>query len=241
MPDSEPRKDRDRPHGAGPDISQFLLHTCHDLRTVLRGIRVHAELLAKESKREGAQDFADHVNPIVDGTAKLERLANGLTSYSIACQIDRSLFVYTPLEVVLRSELARLAKDLRENDALATYDPLPRVRCDPDRIQQLFENLLRNALVHRGECAPRIHVSAQEDGDSWLFAVRDNGPGIEGDYLERVFEPFERLRGQQSPGPGLGLATCRKTVENHGGKMWAESEVGRGSTFYFTLPAEPQS
>jgi signal transduction histidine kinase len=220
-----------------PDLSEFLLHTCHDVRSCLRAIRVHAELLAKANSPQEVAGFAEHAGRIVEGTAKLELLINGLSSYSLACQIDRSLFVVTPLEVVLRAEIARMSKLIRENDATVTYDPLPRIECDPDRIPQLFENLVRNALTHRGECAPLVHISAEEQESLWLFSVRDNGPGIEQSYLDRIFQPFERLRGQQSPGPGLGLATCRKIVENHGGEMWAESKPGAGCTFYFTLPS----
>lgn len=212
-----------------PDLAQFLLHTCHDVRSCLRAIRVHAEFIAKASPDE-------HAARIIDGTSKLELLVNGLSSYSLACQIDRSLFVRTPLEVVLRAEIARMGKLIREHEATVTYDPLPRIECDPDRVPQLFENLIRNALAHRGECAPLVHFSAEEQEGRWLFSVRDNGPGIEPSYLDRIFQPFERLRGQQSAGPGLGLATCRKIVENHGGEMWAQSKLGAGSTFFFTLP-----
>ena len=137
---------------------------------------------------------------------------------------------------MLRTVLARLDKELRSNDAKVSYDKLPRVSGDPDRLMQVFENLLRNALHHRGEAPPRIHITAEKQAEGWLFAVRDNGPGVEADYLESIFRPFERLHGRQRPGPGLGLAVCRAIVERHGGRIWAESQAGAGSTFFFTLP-----
>jgi signal transduction histidine kinase len=223
-----------------PEIGNFLLRTSHDLRSSLRAIRVHAELLAKRLEAGNTSDFDHHVSVIVADSSKLELLADGLAAYSIACQVDQSSFVVAPLEVMLRTQLAKLGQQLRENGAVVTYDPLPRIYGDPDWLRQLFEHLLRNALLHRGPAAPRIHISAEKQEQSWLFSVRDNGPGIESEYLERIFQPFERLRGQQSPGPGLGLAICRKIVERHGGRIWAESKPGSGSTFFFSLPAEPR-
>ena len=101
---------------------------------------------------------------------------------------------------------------------------------------QVFEHLIRNALVHRGDARPQIHISACKRGQDWVFAVRDNGPGVDGTALERVFRPFERLKGGESTGAGLGLAISREIVERHGGRMWAESQVGDGATFFFTLP-----
>jgi signal transduction histidine kinase len=224
---------------SGPEISHFLLQTCHDLRASLRGIRVHAELLVKEREVGETPNFAQHLSVIVADTGRLEQLANGLAGYSIACQIDKGSFVLAPMDVMLRGELVRVGQELRENGAEVTYDDMPRIHCDPDRLQQLFEGLLRNALLHRGAAAPRIHISAEKQGETWLFGVRDNGPGIESAYLERIFEPFERLRGRQAPGPGLGLTICRAIVEKHGGRMWAKSEPGKGATFFFTLPGEP--
>ncbi|MBZ5626859.1 MAG: hypothetical protein LAQ69_50520 [Acidobacteriia bacterium] len=225
---------------SGPGLSQFLLHTCHDLRASLRTIRVHAEMLVKEREAGENANYAQHLSAIVEDAGKLDMLANGLAGLSIACQIDPRCFVVAPMEVLLRAVLARLSQDLRENSAEVTYDALPQIRGDPDRLNQVFESLLRNALVHRGPAAPCVHISAEKQAESWLFGVRDNGPGIESEYLERIFEPFERLRGKQAKGPGLGLAICREIVEKHGGRIWAESAPGKGATFFFTLPGEPR-
>jgi signal transduction histidine kinase len=103
---------------------------------------------------------------------------------------------------------------------------------------QVFEHLIRNALLHRGDAAPRIRIEAAPHDEGWLLTVRDNGPGIEASALERIFLPFERLKGKQLGGAGLGLTTCRAIIERHGGRIWAESSPGDGATFCFVLPAE---
>jgi len=141
------------------------------------------------------------------------------------------------MDVLLRLVLTKLDKDLRDCGAEVAYSELPIVRGNPDRLMQLFESLLRNALVHRGQAAPRIHISAGKQAEGWLFGVQDNGPGVEREFLESIFTPFERLHGNERAGAGLGLAICRAIVERHEGRIWAESEPENGATFWFTLPA----
>jgi len=136
---------------------------------------------------------------------------------------------------MLRTALARLDKEIQECGAEVTCSELPQVSGKPDRLVQVFEILLQNALRHSGRNSPRIHVTAAQRADEWVFAVRDDGCGIDADYLERIFKPFERLNTERD-GVGMGLAICRATVERHGGRIWAESTLGTGSTFFFTLP-----
>ena len=131
---------------------------------------------------------------------------DGLTKYSLALQTDGVLPIHQATDVLLRSALMKLKKELSDCDGKVTYDELPRVTGDPDRLMQVFEHLVRNALVHRGETAPKIHISACKRGEDWVFAVRDNGPGVDGAALERIFRPFERLKGGERTGAGLGLA-----------------------------------
>jgi signal transduction histidine kinase len=236
-----PGQEKDGPKESGAAdraTSEFLLRACHDLRTLLRSIRPHAELLLKRPEAPPMSDLSEHLGFIIDGARRIDLLLDGLSSYSIALQVERESFQPTPMEVMLRTVLARLDKELSSHDAKVSYDRLPRVPGDPDRLIQVFENLLRNALQHRGEAPPTIHISAERHAEGWLFAVRDNGPGVEAAYLETIFRPFERLHGRQSPGPGLGLAVCREIVERHGGRMWAESPAGSGATFFFTLPED---
>jgi signal transduction histidine kinase len=224
-----------------PETSRLLLHISHDLRTSIRAIRVHSELLIKEWDAGQTANFAQRLGAILADTGRLESLADGVSGYSIACQVDPGSFVLVSLDIILRASLARLARELTEHGAVVTHDPLPRIRCEPDRIGQVFENLLRNTLHHRQAAPPSVHISSQDQGDRCLIGVRDNGPGIEAAYLERIFKPFERLRGHQATGPGLGLAICRAIVERHGGRIWAESQPGSGSSLWFTLPSESRA
>jgi len=218
--------------------SEFLLRVCHDLRTSLRSIRAHAELLLRSQEAPQVSDLSERLGFIVDGVQRIDSLAEGLASYSIALQTGKESFQPTPMDVMLRTVLARLDKEIRSNDAKVSYTKLPRVSGDPDRLMEVLENLVRNAIEHRGEAPPSIHITAEKQAEGWLFSVRDNGPGVERAYLESIFNPFERLHGRQRPGPGLGLAICRAIVERHGGQIWAEAQSGSGATFFFTLPAD---
>ena len=114
---------------------------------------------------------------------------------------------------------------------------LPTVHADATQLTQLFQNLIGNALKYRNDRAPQIRVDARADEEAWLFSVQDNGIGIESQYFERIFQMFQRLHTRDEfSGTGIGLAICRRIVERHGGKIWVESEPGRGSTFHFAIP-----
>lgn len=217
------------------ELSDFLLRLCHDLRSPLRAIRAHAELLQKGSNTAAA-DSGQLLGFIVSGAENIYLLADGLSTYSLALRTDPSSFQPAQMDVLLRLTLAKLRKELQACGGEVTYDPLPRIWGNPDRLSNVLENLILNAVRHRGTAAPRVHVRAEQREQEWIFAVRDNGPGIEAAQLQRIFKPFERLRGKESPGAGLGLAIAREVVERHGGKIWAESAAGGGSIFFFTLP-----
>ncbi|MEQ8536914.1 MAG: ATP-binding protein [Coleofasciculus sp. D1-CHI-01] len=120
---------------------------------------------------------------------------------------------------------------------MVTYDALPTVIADQTQLTQLFQNLIGNAIKFRSETPPNVHISAQNQGNEWTFVVRDNGIGMESEYLERIFTIFQRLHSRRDyPGTGIGLAICKKIVERHGGRIWVNSELGIGTTFYFTIP-----
>jgi light-regulated signal transduction histidine kinase (bacteriophytochrome) len=146
----------------------------------------------------------------------------------------------TDLEAIVNRSLNDLNLAIRENNAQITVKPLPTVTANPQQMMQLFQNLIANALKFRGEAPPSILIQAELKHEEWLFSVQDNGIGIKPQYLERIFVIFQRLHSRDKyPGTGIGLAICRKIVERHGGRIWVESELGRGTTFYFTLPVQP--
>jgi chemotaxis family two-component system sensor kinase Cph1 len=143
----------------------------------------------------------------------------------------------TDCEALLAQVLAGLKTAVAESGATVTHDPLPVVPGDPAQIEQVFSNLLSNALKFRGAAAPRVHVGAVRRGDDWEFSVHDNGIGVDPAYAGQIFEMFERLHSQeQYPGTGMGLAICRKVVENHHGRIWLDTGSGAGARFVFTLP-----
>jgi chemotaxis family two-component system sensor kinase Cph1 len=139
------------------------------------------------------------------------------------------------METIVRSALARLDQEMRTAGGAATYNPLPRVTGDSDRLIELIENLVRNSLECAAAPPPEIRIDARQKEGDWLFSVTDNGRGVEPEYLEKIFLPFERLRANHRP--GLGLAICRVIVERHGGRIWAEPRSGSGLAVFFTLPA----
>src|SRR5206468_1426658 len=140
-------------------------------------------------------------------------------------------------EEVIESALADLEAAIKDRDALVTHDELPVVRGDRVGLTELLENVITNALKFHGSEFPVIHVGAERRGDEWCLSVRDNGIGMDPRYADRIFQPFRRLHTRDEySGSGMGLAICRKIVERHGGRIWVESESGKGSTFFFTLP-----
>ena len=215
------------------ETAEFLLRLCHDLRSSLRAIRTNSELLARDAANAALPGCAERVGFIVGGMRQIDAMIDGLAGYAAALQTDPATFQRARTDVLLRTALARIDKSLAEAGGGVTYDELPAVNGNPDRLVQLFEQLLRNVIAHRGETAPRAHVSAAQHNGEWLFSIRDQGPGVEAGELERIFRPFERLH--RGEGPGLGLAACKAIVEAHGGRIWAESDGG-GLTVYFTVP-----
>jgi signal transduction histidine kinase len=222
------------------DLSEFLLRACHDVRSALRAIRTHTEIVQKNVPADKASGVNRNFAFIDEGARRIELLTDGMSGYSIALQIEEATFQPARMDVMLRTALARIDREMQERGAEVTYGELPQVSGKPDRLVQVFEILLHNALRHGGQSSPRIHVTAENKAGEWLFAIRDNGPGIDAAYLERVFRPFERLHPGKTESAGMGLAICRAIVERHGGKLWAESTPGTGSTFHFTLPVISQ-
>ena len=148
-------------------------------------------------------------------------------------------FELTNCETVFDQAVTNLQVALDEGRALITHDTLPTVMADGGQLTQLFQNLISNAIKFHGEEPPQVQVSAEQQDTEWVFSVRDNGVGIEPEFAERIFVIFQRLHSRDDyPGTGIGLSVCQKIVERHGGRIWVKSELGNGSTFYFTLPQQ---
>jgi PAS domain S-box-containing protein len=218
------------------ELEQFAYVATHDLQEPLRAVASCVQLLQKRYEGqldEKAQEFITHA---VDGTKRMQTLINDLLAYS-RISTDAQVFASTNCEMVLQEALANLMVAIDESGAAVTRDALPMVSGDATQLTQLFQNLVGNALKFRGERPPEIHIGVVRNNGDWRFSVADNGIGMEPQYFERVFLVFQRLHTRKEyQGTGIGLAICKKVVERHGGRIWAESEPGQGATFCFTIP-----
>jgi PAS domain S-box-containing protein len=220
------------------DLKQFAYAASHDLREPLRSIAGFARLLEKRYKGKLDEKADEFIDFIVDGVNRMDRLIHDLLEYS---QVDTKGKDFEPVNcsVALQEAVNNLRAAIEESGAELTHDPLPSVIADPSQISRLFQNLISNAIKFRGNEPLKISISVRRKGDAWIFSVHDNGIGIDPQFFDRIFGIFQRLhKTGEYEGTGLGLTICKKIVERHGGKIWVESESGKGSTFFFTLPAE---
>lgn len=167
---------------------------------------------------------------------RIEALLKDLLNYLEVTERDRDRLSPVDCNRVLSQALLFLRIAIQQSGATVTADPLPTVVAQEVMLTQLFQNLIGNSIKYRGEAAPTIHISVERTEEGCLFSVRDNGIGIDPADSERVFGMVKRLHGKELPGTGIGLTLCRKVVERHGGRIWVESETGRGATFKFTIP-----
>ena len=218
------------------DLMNFTHVISHDLKSPLHTIGGFANLLARRYKGKidaGADEILDD---IVNGVNRMQELIKDLLEYSQARTKKKQL---TPIACtsVVKKAVSNLEAVINANNASITYDDLPTIRADSLQLISLFQNLIDNAIKYRKEEDPRIHISAEQKGNEWIFSIRDNGIGIDSKGSERIFGMFQRLSNDQS-GTGIGLATCKEIAKRHGGRIWVESNPGKGSTFYFTITAE---
>jgi signal transduction histidine kinase len=221
---------------------EFLKIAVHDLREPLRAIRSSSELLAGIHAEAQDEGTARCLRFIAEGVDRMELLLRDIAEY---CYEELGTLV--PMETDLTAALAeaerQLSNELKRNEAILTHDPLPVVMGDPRALTTVFQCLISNSCKFRGSAPPRIHVEAElrtgatQGASEWTVSVRDNGQGFKPAYQERIFEPFERLNGKRYPGSGLGLPLAKTIIEQHAGRIWAESALGQGSKFRFTLPA----
>jgi chemotaxis family two-component system sensor kinase Cph1 len=217
------------------ELEQFAYVASHDLQEPLRMISSYTQLLAQRYRDKLDQDANDFIDYAVSGAQRMQLLISDLLTYSrVGTRGEPPAPVHA--RAALLQATLNLSVAIGEAGAEVTSDTLPTVRADSNQLVQVFQNLLGNALKFRGAEAPKIHVSAEPGGAGWLFRVRDNGVGIDPKYFPRLFQIFQRLHSKKVQGTGIGLATCRRIIERHGGEIWVESEAGKGSVFCFTLP-----
>ncbi len=218
------------------ELEQFAYISSHDLQEPLRMIASYLQLLERKYKGK-LDDKADkYINFSVDGATRMQNLIDDILDFSRITTRAKELKP-TDLESVYNGVISNLEVSIKETKADIVHDHLPVVMADNTQIAQVFQNLISNAIKFRSEDQPKINITTKEEEDHWLFAVQDNGIGIDSKHSDRIFEVFKRLHKKRDyPGTGIGLAITKKIVERHGGYIWVKSEIDKGSIFYFTLP-----
>ena len=221
------------------ELERFAYIASHDLQEPLRMIANFTSLLEAEHGSSLDPQASEYMNFIVDAARRMQELVSDLLEYSRLGYEDAG---YTELDTRAQTELAltNLEEGIQGTHAIITIDDLPVIRANPVRFLRLMQNLMGNGIKYRKkDQRPEILVSAKDTGDEWVFSVSDNGIGIKEQYLNQIFVIFKRLHNRQEyKGTGIGLTICKKIVESMGGKIWAESEPDKGSTFHFTIPKE---
>jgi len=220
------------------ELQEFAYALAHDLQEPLRMVVNFTQLLAEEHAGKLSEAADKYIAYAVEGALRIEGLQKDLLNYLEVTERDSDRLAPVDCNQVLTETLLSLQTVIQQSGARVTSDPLPTAVANRVMLTHLFENLIGNSIKYRGAATPTIHISAARAKEGWLFSVRDNGIGIDPADADFVFGMFKRLHGKETPGTGIGLALCRKVVERHGGRIWVESEAGRGAAFKFTIPTE---
>jgi PAS domain S-box-containing protein len=219
------------------DLQQFAYSASHDLQEPLRMVSTYGELLRREFGGQLGASGDEYIGYTIQGALRMEQLLRDLLAYTLASSAGRHPTEDIESGQSLDKVVAALESTVKESGACITRTALPRVHFHEFQLKQVFQNLIGNSIRYRSSEPLRIQVAAEPRGTDWLFSVRDNGIGIDPQYKEQVFEIFKRLHSAAAyPGTGMGLAICQRIVERAGGNIWVESALGRGSTFFFTIP-----
>ncbi len=222
------------------DLEQFAYVSSHDLQEPLRMVTGFMQLLHHKYTGKLDPQADTYINFAVDGARRMQQLIDDLLAFSRVGSKAREL-VPTDAAQLVQAALANLRVAIDESKAQINVGPLPTIPADGPQLVLVFQNLIGNALKFRGSESPIIEISACPDRDAWLFSIKDNGIGFSPEFHEKIFMLFQRLHTKDKyPGTGIGLAICKKIIERHHGRIWADSTPGHGSTFYFTLPALPE-
>ncbi|MFL6414878.1 MAG: sensor histidine kinase [Bryobacteraceae bacterium] len=227
---------------ANAALEHFAYGASHDLQEPLRTVHAFAQLLLRDTENQLSATGAQHLGYIVQAVTRMSSLITDLLTYARA-GVEEQPPVSISLDDEVEAATSQLKAAIDEAQAVVTHDPLPTVTVEHAQITRLFLNLISNAIKYRAaDRKPHVHISAVRADNAWAtVAIRDNGKGFSPEYAETIFEPFTRLQRDEHSGSGVGLTICRRIVERSGGRMWAESEPGQGSTFYFTLPLSLES
>lgn len=220
------------------ELESFAYVASHDLQEPLRAVSGFLELVEKQYKNKLDEKGKDFIHRAVSSAKRMQEMINDLLTYSRITTSGQSFELYS-LEKILDRVLTNMSPTIERKNAVVTRDPLPELTCDESQIHRLFQNLISNAIKFCDQPQQLIHISAEEQKNHWLLSVKDNGIGIDPSYHETIFKIFQRLHSKDKyPGTGIGLAICQKIVERHEGKIWVESNPGKGSTFFFTLKTQ---
>jgi light-regulated signal transduction histidine kinase (bacteriophytochrome) len=217
------------------ELDRFAAAASHDLSEPLRAIASFADLLARDYADGLDDEGGRRLEYIRTGAARLQLVLDGLLTYARLARGERPLAA-TPVADAIQAARDNLLHQFEESHAEVQVGPMPTLEADAHLLALLFQNLLSNSIRFAGDAAPKISISAERDDGLWRFAVRDHGIGFDPRQASRIFDMFRRLESSDLPGLGIGLASCKKIVEYHGGRIWAESQPGLGATFFFTLP-----
>jgi signal transduction histidine kinase len=220
------------------DLDQFASAASHDLKEPLRKIRIHLGLLNEGYRGQLDDKAREYLDRSLESAARMQTLVNDLLTYARVGTPGKTLEPVN-CQTAFEQAVANLETLIREKAAVVSVQgELPTVRGSLTELVQLFQNLIENGIKFQRAGEPTVHVAAERAEGDWIISVRDNGIGIDVSYADRIFVIFQRLHSQKAyPGTGIGLAICKKVVERHGGRIWVESEPGKGATFRFTLPA----
>jgi light-regulated signal transduction histidine kinase (bacteriophytochrome) len=200
-------------------------------------VSIYSEMLRRKFERQLGPEGDEYIGYAVQGALRMEELVRDLLAYTQASNVAAESSTLIDANEALDKALIGLQASVEESGAEMRRGVLPAVRMQEVHLEQLFQNLIGNAIKYRGEESPRIEVTAERRERAWLFSVQDNGIGIEQKYREQIFGIFKRLHtADEYSGTGMGLAICQRIVERAGGRLWVESQLGEGSTFFFTIP-----